>query len=53
MHTPNPLSRMWHKPDDIWTPDLEVAMNGSRSGVEQLIIDAVKEYFLDFNEDLK
>ncbi|GAB3537261.1 hypothetical protein GCM10027443_29930 [Pontibacter brevis] len=53
MYTPKPLSRMWHKPEDIWTPALELAMNGNRTGVEQLIIDAVKEYFLDFNEDLK
>ncbi|WP_347160165.1 primase-helicase family protein [Pontibacter chitinilyticus] len=53
LHTPKPLSRMWHKPEDIWTPALEVAMNGNRSRVEQLMMDAVKEYFLDFNEDLR
>lgn len=53
MRTPKPLSRMWHKPEEIWTPALEVAMNGNRSGVEQLMVDAVKDYFLDFNEDLK
>lgn len=53
MHTPKPLSRMWHHPDDIWTSALEVAMNGNRSGVEQIVMDVVKEYYLDFNEDLR
>lgn len=53
MHTPRPLSRMWHKPEDIWTPDLEVAMNGNKSSLEQKLIDAIKDYYLDFHDELQ
>jgi hypothetical protein len=53
MHTPKPLSRMWHKAEDIWTYDLEVAKNGSRSKIEQLLIETVKEYYYRFNDDLR
>ncbi|GGK72038.1 primase-helicase family protein [Rufibacter glacialis] len=52
MHTPKPMTRMWHREEDIWTSDLEVIMKGSKSNIEKLLIDTVLDYYQDFNDEI-
>ncbi|WP_148041418.1 primase-helicase family protein [Rufibacter immobilis] len=52
MHTPTPMTRMWHRVEDIWTPDLEVTIRGCKSNMEKLLVDTIKDYYYEFNDEI-